>query len=222
MVIAAFIATGVKMDRFSILKGISPPPTLESLFPPLNLFNIEGIQVAIMTTEHFEKLEELKYPLNEFLIHSHKRPSFALSCYCVFVSNSLTEEILKSLFLDSKQESMFSFYKKHTLIRSDHIWTQSQRCRLDSLGLNFLKYIPGQGFFVWSDNIIGSIWDGLEIQYLSTHRLLSYIANLEGDLYHKYITAKGMNLEVEGNPFISFTLKIPGEPHCITLSERIT
>jgi hypothetical protein len=208
------------MDRFAILREIpyTPGPTAwVDQISSMKKFVIEDFNVVIVNTNHLKILSQINYPILDLLNGHIQKP------YAVFVSDSLTEDLLKDLFIKNHTESGFLLYRKFCgKFFDDKHWTIREMEHFHSLGFNFLKYVGGEGFHIWSDNIIGSTWGGLEIQHLSSHRIISYIVKNGGDLYSKYIIAKSLNLEVEGNPFISFTLRLPGEIKTLTGSLTLT
>jgi hypothetical protein len=127
--------------------------------------------------------------------------------YAAFISNNLTPEILTNLFLRNQLASNFLVARKPLPIHRDHNWTCSQMEHFHSRGFNPLKFGNNIGFSIWSDNIIGAYWGGVNIRDLSTHRLLNFI-NCGSNLIEKYERARETGVQMMGTPYTGFTIKL--------------
>ena len=191
------------MDRFQILKGISPPvyPEKRDDCPKCV---IKDDFVAIIVPSHKATKETA-----DILYSQVPKP------YAVFVSDTLDLLELIRLAENSQIKGTYLMARQPLRIQDDHRWSPIEMDKLQALNFNFLKWSPIEGFFqIWSDNIIGSQWGSPEnpvkVHRLSMHRVLKFIDGGK-NLQEKYIRARHcfdyrLLSELGGDPFREFSI----------------
>lgn len=145
------------MSRYHILKGIPSPSGF--LIPNVRnqcvYLEKENLTLVLIPSE---VANENTAWITQKLTEICEKP------YAVFVSDTIDMKLLVQTFENTKDNYSFSLARRsvtnpNMISTNERRWTTQEMGLLDGLNFNFLKFLNPYGFLIWSDNIIGPVWN---------------------------------------------------------------